>query len=147
MVREQKQAWCLLGLFAAAFSISTLLILLVSVKLAPLGFGVFFLGFFVPLVGRKKRDEAEVDMDERDKMIAQKATLGGAMLSMTVFMLACLITFYIYKHQNKESISIQVLPLILHVGAMTFWIARSITVVVLYGRQGNAEPDLGQGTD
>ncbi len=135
MVREQKQAWCLLGLFAAAFSISTLLILLVSVKLAPLGFGVFFLGFFVPLVGRKKRDEAEVDMDERDKMIAQKATLGGAMLSMTVFMLACLITWSVYRNQNKESISIEALPLIVNAGAMTFWIVRSIMVVVLYGRE------------
>jgi len=139
MVREQKQAWCVLGLFAAAFSISTLLILLVSVKLAPLGFGVFFLGFFVPLVGRKKRDDAEVDMDERDKMIGQKATLGGAMLSMAAFMLACLITWSIYKHQNRESISIEALPLILHAGVMTFWLARSITVVVLYGRSSKGE--------
>ncbi len=135
MVREQKQAWCLLGLFAAAFSISTLLILLVSVKLAPLGFGVFFLGFFVPLVGRKKRDDAEVDMDERDKMIGQKATLGGAMLSMTIFMLACLITWSVYRNQNKESISVEALPLIVNAGAMTFWIVRSIMVVVLYGRE------------
>ena len=135
MVREQKQAWCVLGLFAAAFSISTLLIVLVSVKLAPLGFAVFFLGFFVPFVGRKKRDSAEVDMDERDKMIGQKATLGGAMLSMTVFMLACLIISSIYKHQGRESISIEVLGLILNAGAMTFWIVRSITVVVLYGRE------------
>ena len=74
-------------------------------------------------------------MDERDKMIAQKATLGGAMLSMTVFMLACLIISSIYKHQNKETLSIDALGLILNAGAMTFWIARSITVVVLYGRE------------
>ena len=135
MVREQKQAWCVLGLFAAAFLVSTLLILLVSVKLAPLGFAVFFLAFFLPFVGPRKRDPAEVDIDERDKMIAQKATLGGAMLSMTVFMLACLITWQIYKHQNKESIPIAALSLIVHAGSMTFWIARSITVVVLYGRE------------
>ena len=141
MVREQKQAWCVLGLFAAAFSISTLLILLVSVKLAPLGFAVFFLAFFLPFVGRKKRDPAEVDIDERDKMIGQKATLGGAMLSMTVFMLACLITWSVYRNQNKESISVEALPLILHAGAMTFWIARSITVVVLYGRERNDGQD------
>ena len=147
MVREQKHAWCLLGLFATAFSISTLLILLVSVKLAPLGFAVFFFAFFLPFVGPRKRDPTEVDTDERDKMIAQKATLGGAMLSMAAFMLACLITFYSYKHQNKESISIEALSLIVHAGSMTFWIARSITVVVLYGREGNAEPVLGQGTD
>ena len=135
MLREQKQAWCVLGLFAAAFAISTLLILLVSVKLAPLGFAVFVLGFFIPFVGRKKRGSPKVDMDERDKMIAQRATLGGAMLSMTVFMLACLSTSYIYKHQGRESISIEALSLILHAGVMTFWIARSITVVVLYGRE------------
>ena len=77
MVAEQKRAWIIAGIAVVAFAGFLVLIPLVGVILASAAFGVFGLAGLAPLLFRKKSDPAEVSTDERDKMITEKATLGG----------------------------------------------------------------------
>ena len=84
---------------------------------------------------RKKANRAEVDMDERDKAIGKTATLGGALMSYVVFIFACMITWEIFRQQGKQVVSIHILPTIVAIGGMVFFVGRSIAILVLYGRE------------
>ena len=99
MVPEQKRAWFLLAVVAVA--------LLVGVALIPLagvgawgGLGILGLVGFTPLLFRKKRGPGEVAVDERDKMILEKATLRGGMTSYLWFVLACM--FAVRMHVPEQ---------------------------------------------
>ena len=135
MSREQKEAWFIVGAFGLAVAVVLTIIPLAGIKFAPAGFAVFGLGGFAPLVFRKKPRLDQVEMDERDKKIAKTATLGGAMISYVTFIAACMVPWFVYKALGRKVISIHVLPNIVFIGAMVFFLFRSITLLVLYGRE------------
>ena len=135
MVPEQKRAWFIIGVFAVAVVCFLLLIPFVGAKRAVGGFGVFGLAGLTPILFRKKRDSNEVAEDERDKAIAEKATLGGGISSYTAVVLVCMITWAVFKNQGKEVIGIGVLPHIVGVALTVLFTVRSITILILYGRE------------
>ena len=136
MSREQKQAWFILVVFLVTVACFLGLIPLVGVKLAWGILGLFGFAGLAPLVFRKKGDPGEVDIDERDRMILRTATRAGAMSSYAAFILACMLTWGVYCSQGKETISIHVLPIIVGIGGMVFFVATSASILVLYGREG-----------
>lgn len=141
MVPEQKRAWFIVAAFGLALACFLALIPLVGVSIALAGFGVFGIGGLAPLLFRKKADPSEVELDERDKIIAQKATLGGGMSSYGAVILTCMATWEIYRSQGKQFIEIDILPLIVGCCGIVFFLARSITLLVLYGREGTDGQD------
>ena len=135
MSQEQKMAWLMVGTFAAGVVLFLVLIPVLGIPAAFSGFGLTGLGCG-PLVFCRKRKPDVVPSDERDKMIGQKATLGGAMISYGTFLLACMATWTVYHAQDKELISVHALPLIAVAGVLAFFVSRSIVLLILYGREG-----------
>ena len=135
MSPEQKQSWCIVVAFAFALVVFLLLIPLIGTKIAFGALGLAGLGGLAPVIFGVKRKAGEVAVDERDKMIAQKATMGGAMLGLNTALLLCMILWSVYRAQGKDTISINMLPLIVFAEMMMFWLARAITILVLYGRE------------
>ncbi|MHC4444502.1 MAG: hypothetical protein ACYTF1_12985 [Planctomycetota bacterium] len=144
MAPEQKMAWFMILVFAAAFIAFGVFIPLFGVPLALVAFSVLALAFLTPLIPRvfrNKRGPSEVVEDERDKMIAHKATLSGAMLSYGTFIFGCMIPWFIYQCKGEEMISIHVLPQIVCTGGIVFFLARSIAILAMYGRAGKDRGD------
>ncbi len=137
MSQEQKMAWLMVGTFAAGVVLFLVLIPVLGIPAAFSGFGLTGLGGLGPLVFCRKRKPDMVPSDERDKMIGQKATLVGAMISYETFILACMIPWGIYYFgQGKELISVHALPLIVGAGGLAFFVSRSILLLIFYGREG-----------
>ncbi len=139
---EQKYAWFVLGVFAVALTG----FLVLTPLLGAGAWGAFgLLGFWglPPLWLYARRHSEEVRMDERDTLIAQKATLAGGMSSYMVFVLACMITWFVRMFRGDQmfrdrTISIHVLPLIVLCGAIALVVVRAVTILVLYGKGGNS---------
>jgi len=140
---EQKRAWFIVGVFAAALTGFLVLTPLVGARPAFAAFGVFGFGGFASLLFRRQRDSEEVSMDERDRLIAERATLAGGMLSYLVFVLACMIPWFVRMFGRDQTvsigdlrISIHVLPLIVLCGGITFFVVRAIAILVGYSIRG-----------
>jgi hypothetical protein len=98
-------------------------------------------GGLAPFLFRRRRHSEEVSMDKRDRLIVEKATLAGAMLSYMVFVLACMITWFVRMFGGDQTISfgertisIHVLPFIVGCGGITFVVVRAVITLVLYGK-------------
>lgn len=136
MSREQKGAWFIVAMFAA--SVMAYLILLPFMGPVPaLGaFGLMGLTMFWPLIFRKRRDPLGVEIDERDRVLQRKATLAGAMISYGVFLLGCMgVWFYYFTWQGQQMVSVHLFPGAVFAGGITLWVARSVAMLVLYGRE------------
>ncbi len=57
------------------------------------------------------------------------------MLGLNTAFLVCMILWSVYRAQGKDTISINMLPLIVFAEMMVFWVARAIALLVLYGRE------------
>ena len=136
MNREQKQAWLVVAMFGVSVIAFAALVPLVGWKVAPCGFALFGISGLSPLIFRKKTQAGQVEADERDKKIAREATLAGGMMSYLVFILACMVPWFIYHARGAETISIHRLPMIAIIGMIVLVTTRSVTLLVLYGREG-----------
>jgi hypothetical protein len=141
MVPEQKRAWFVLAVFALYVLAVLALVPLLGVH-AWAAWGVFGL---VPLAGLlfpSKRRPGEVAYDERDRMIREKATLAGGMVSYLVFILACIVPWFIYMAQGRREISIQWLPMgVVVPGFIALIVTRSVVTLVLYGSGAEHDED------
>ena len=131
----QKESWGLVVAFAIAVVIFVILIPLIGIKIAWGVLGLYALGALAPVIFRKKRDADIVALDERTKMIIEKATKAGGIAAFQVTLLSCLIPWGIYQYQGKEVISIVILPFVLFSGMIALWLTRAIAILVLYGRE------------
>ena len=78
--------------------------------------------------------------DERDKSIARRATLAGAMASYGAFILGCMGTWAVVHGLGKEEqVSVHALGTITMFGAITFFFVRSVAILVHYGRHVEGE--------
>ena len=130
MSQEQKIAWLAIGVFLVAAILFTVLWFTIG-EGAWAAFGLFGIVGLGPLLFRKKRKDEAVAIDERDKAIGQKATMIGAIISYEVFIFACMATWFIYFSRGQELISVHTLPLIALAGGITFYVSRSIVLLVL----------------
>ena len=134
MNAEQKRAWlgvvtmaaCLVGYFA--------LLPFFGPVVAGAAFGFYGINGFGAFIGRRERT------DERDKTIARRATLAGAMLSYLAFILGCMgVWMFVWHVKGEELVSAIVLPSITVFGGIVFFFARSVAILVLYGRRVEAD--------
>jgi len=136
MVPEQKRAWFIviffgvcLVLFIGLLAGSTLP-LVRAINRSFCWFGPMLL--ILPLLFRKKRVPGAVAEDERDRIIAGKATLAGGMSSFVAVVLVCIIPHIKYWIQGKELIDIDILSSVLICGLTALFTVRSIVVLVMY---------------
>jgi len=134
MNAEQKRAW--LGVATMAACVVGYLVLLpfFGPWAAAGAFGIYGINGFAGLIGRKERP------DERDKAIARHATLAGAMASYLAFIIGCMGTwFVVFAFRHEDQVYVHALGAITQLGAIVFFLARSVAILVFYGRHVEAD--------
>ena len=135
MNAEQKRAWfgvVLMSLGMVGFLI--LWLLFGNPLAATSAFGIYGLAGLSGLIWR------DSPSDERDRSIARKATLAGAIISYEVFIIGCMgIWMFVYGYLREEQVSIHVVAMITFLGMIALFFSRSIAILVLYGRQGESD--------
>jgi hypothetical protein len=136
---QQKMAWFNL----AVFGLAVLVYLGLCPVLGPVpalgamgvcGFwglgGVFF----------RKRQPGDVVLDERDRLISLRAQLAGLWVFWECFVLGCVGGWAVIRYwYHRETIAVEVLPLLVFAGMAVFTVAQSIGILVQYGRGGRDE--------
>lgn len=134
MLPQQKEAWfhlilvaiCALLYGAAAWWLGYMPALGV--------FGLLGLAGLTPLFYlRRRRGERFCPGDERDKMIALSATAGGFAIFWVTFVVACMTIWWIVR-SHSQTVSVNILPLIVLGGWIIFWISRATFILLLYRR-------------
>ncbi len=134
MNAEQKRAWLGVATMAACVVGYLVLFPLFGPVVATAAFAFYGINGFAGFIGRGER------IDERDKNIARRATLGGAMASYLAFIIGCMGTwFVVFAFQREEQVWVHVLPMITMLGAIVFFFTRSVAILVFYGRHVEAD--------
>jgi hypothetical protein len=125
----QKRAWFVVAVTAA--TVVCFLGLLPFIGAGATGaFGLLGLTGLQPLIGRREK------FDERDQAIWQKAAGVSFALSYMAFVFCCMGVWEVgYMLQDKEQISIHVLPHITMICGFGVFLAQSVVILVLYARQ------------
>ena len=134
MNAEQKRAW--LGVATMTACVVGYLVLLpfFGPVVATAAFAFYGINGFSGLIGRGEA------VDERDKNIARRATLGGAMASYLAFIIGCMGTwFVVFAFQRQEQVWVHMLPTITMLGGIVFFFTRSVAILALYGRHVEAD--------
>ena len=135
MSREQKFAWYLLAVFGLTAACVAVVWALAGAAFAPAALGVFGLGGLAPLLFRKAGRDAP-GPDERDRMIAEKATLRGAIGSYGGTCIICTAIWCVQHAQGRETMHIQALMFVPIVAMVLLFTIRSIVLLTLYARGG-----------
>ncbi len=141
MVPEQKRAWFVLAVFVVALAGFVGLAVAVGPKLAFAAFGLCGVYGLTPLLFRKRPRPGEVPTDERDRAIAERATAVGGMASYAAFVAACMVPWAVCALRGRRMIDVLALPYVVVAGMVVLFVARAVTVLVLYGREGNHGAD------
>lgn len=129
MNSEQKRAWFVLVMVAVACIGFVALGLVFGFRGAWGAFGIFGLAGFAPLIGRGEK------ADERDISISRRATLAGGMASYGAFIFGCMGVWFVeFAWHRHDTVSVHLLGTITALGAIVFYAARSLAVLILYGR-------------
>ena|GEM_PF-3115352 len=97
-------------------------------------FALFAVNGFGGLIGRGEK------VDERDKSIARRATLGGAMASYLTFVLALMgVWAVVFLLHGDSQVSVHVLPNIVFLGFIVLWTVRAVAILVYYRRHVEAD--------
>ena len=134
MNAEQKRAW--LGVVTMIACVVGYFVLLpfFGPIVATAAFAFFAINGFAGSIGKGEKT------DERDKSIARRATLGGAMASYLVFIAGCMGTWIVVSlFQHEEQVSVHVLPKITMFGFIAFYFIRSVVILILYNRHVEAD--------
>jgi len=130
---QQRQAWFFLAVFAATAVAYVAAVPFLGYKAAFGTFGILGLAGFAPLFGLKERQAGQVCFDERDQMIGRTASLAGFASAWVVFVAACMAPFF--AKGPDGTIPVTVMPMVACLCMVVLMGVRSLTVVVLYGRQ------------
>lgn len=134
MNSEQKQAWLGVATMVACVTGYLVLLPLFGPVVAVAAFAFYGINGFAGFIGSREQ------VDERDKNIARRATLAGAMASYMAFILGCMGTwFVVFAFQRQEQVWVHVLGMITMLGAIVFFFTRSVAILVFYGRYVEAD--------
>lgn len=134
MNAEQKRAWLGVVTMSACVVGYFVLFPLFGPVVATAAFAFYGINGFAGLIGRNE------EADERDKNIARRATLAGAMASYLAFIIGCMGTwFVVFAFQRQEQVWVHVLGTITMLGAIVYFFTRSVAILVLYGRHVEAD--------
>ncbi len=101
-----------------------------------LGFiGICGLMGLSPLLYKKERDK--VSFDERDRLIKERATLGGFTAAYLFVGMACMIPFFVLG--PKANVSVTWLPMIFMGACISHFLIHSIVILEQYGWRGKGE--------
>jgi len=141
MNRLQKMAWFNLIVISIALGLCVIAIgtlyYIFGLPMRGLIGGIGFLGItgllgLSPVLFRKK--QGEVNFDERDLLIYQKATVVAYSLFWVLFTAVCMIPWLILK--TGASIPVVVLPAMLAGGFITVQLLQNLAILVQYGWKG-----------
>jgi len=134
MNAEQKRAWLQVATMTACVVGYLVLLPFFGPVVATAAFAFYGINGFAGFIGRGER------ADERDKSIARRATLAGAMASFMAFIIGCMGTwFVVYAGYRKEQVWVHTLAMITQLGAIVFFFMRSVAILVLYARHTEAD--------
>ena len=133
MVVQQKVAWFNLAVLSAALLAYIILIPLFGAPAALGAFGICGLcGFGVPFYRRRS---SGVSSDERDEFILKKATLAGYGTFWVLFVAVSMTTWGVIRYvKHQETVSVDVLPVLVLGGWLAFMFTQSIATLIQYGR-------------
>jgi hypothetical protein len=133
MVAHQRVAWFNLAVLGAAVLTCLVLIPVIGVSAALGAFGICGLCGFTVLFYRNTRKTVLVD--ERDEFILKKVNMAGLWIFWELFVAAAMITWGVMRYiKHTVTVSVDVLPLLVLGGWLAFMFARSIAILILYGR-------------
>ena len=134
---QEKQAWFMLIVMAVTLALWLAVVAVFGFHEATFGvFGLFFLGFFTPLIGHRERKAGMVTMDERDKQIAQAAQRGGFCVFWGLFVCMTMGPFVILGPFATLTLRTSTICLVLAFAMIVICLVRSLIVIVLYRRGG-----------
>jgi len=134
MNAEQKRAWLGVATMTACVVGFLALLPFFGPGVASSAFGFYGINGFGVFIGRGER------ADERDRNIASRATGLGGMASYLAFIAGCMGTWFaVYMFQHQGQVSVHILPGITMLGAIAFFLVRSVAILVLYGRRVEAD--------
>ena len=140
MLPEQKRSWFMVVLFVVALSAVAVLVPFAGFH-AWGALGVFGLAGLAPVLFREKSEEGQVARDERDEMIQHRATFGGFGVAHSWFVLGAMAVWFFCMFRDQEAFSIELLPFLVIVGTVLFFVTRAVMTLYLYREHG------GDGTD
>ena len=138
-------AWMFIAVVALAVVAFVVAASIMGWRAATGSFGLFGLAGFAPIIFRKRPGGDIVEADERDRIILGKSSLAGAMSAYLAVGICCMVPYFLYSHQEKKTIPVDVLPLVFLAACMVLFVARSITLLVLYSRNSGG-PDASDET-
>ncbi len=134
MNAEQKRAWLGVATMTACVVGYFVLLPLFGPVVALAAFAFYGINGFAGFIGRGEQ------VDERDKNIARRATLAGAMASYMAFIIGCMGTwFVVFAFRGEEQVWVHALGTITMLGGIVFFFTRSVAILVLYGRHMEAD--------
>lgn len=89
-----------------------------------------------------KKDPGPVQADERDRLINLKAARGSFALSYLVFGILCMGIWEYCRYHDSSVISIEVLPMIWGLAAITAFFSHAVIILALYGRDKTCEGEI-----
>ena len=144
MNRAQEESWIWLFLGLPCFLIPGGVAVFIAydkgISLAPVFMfasvviwgGLFWLFPFI--CDKLRKGKRKVSFDERDQLIHKKAVMAAYVALWLYFVAACVIAWCIVGPHG--SISVNVMPLTLLGGLITFTSAQSLTTLIQYGWKG-----------
>lgn len=131
MNREQKTAWFILILSVASLAGFFVMSSFSGWRFGLAAFSLLGLMGLTPFLFRR-HTSPEVPADERDHQIGLKATMMGGLASYLAFVLGLMIVWAIQRGGGHASVSIDVLPLLVFCGWLSFSVFRSAILLILY---------------
>lgn len=142
MNRIQKISWLMVISIGMAVVCSTIAVTLLYYKIGfPLAWtglsllAIASIGGLGPLIFRK--DPGPIQVDERDRLINLKAARGSFALSYLVFGMLSMGIWAWYNYKSMSSITINVLPMVWSIAALTAFFSHALIILILYGKGGH----------
>ena len=136
MNRAQKMALTMVITTLSAFLLSCVAFVILYFKVgmpkALLGFLLMYLSGlagFSPLIFKK--DKGKVILDERDRLIKERAGLGGFTAAYLFVGTACMIPFFVLG--PEANVSVTWLPMIFMGAGISHFFAHSVVILEQYG--------------
>ena len=130
MNAQQRHAWYNLAVLSAAVAAYLVLLPYIGPHRAPGAIGILGLWGFGALFYRRRG--RPVTLDERDQMIRRTSVAIGYTVFWGAFVAGCMIPWFVLYGRGRETISIQVLPLLVIGGMVVVVITQSVVTLVLY---------------
>lgn len=144
MNRTQKMAWWMMVWMGAGMITAGIAVLILYFKVgfpkawSGLGFlGLCGFGGLAPLVFKK--DPGPVQFDERDRDIQLKSARAGFAISYLVFGLLAMGIWTYCRRQGMSAVSIEVLPMIWGLTAITCFFCQALMTLLLYGKDNTSK--------